>query len=177
MARPDGRGPSPSSQGPRINQHIRIRQIRVIDHEGNQLGVLDTADALALAIQKGLDLVEIAPTQRPPVCRIMDFGKYKYEQKKKHAGKKPHHSKLKELRLRPRTEEHDYTVKLKHAREWLMDGDKVQLILQYRGRELVHQEVGRQQLDKMVRDLADIAKVESSGRIDAKRVSVLLTRK
>ena len=160
-----------------MNERIRVREVRLIDAEGKQVGIVPTEEARRLATEAGFDLVELVPDARPPVCKIMDFGKYKYEQKKKHAGKKPHHSKLKELRLRPRTEEHDYTVKLKHAREWLMDGDKVQLILQYRGRELVHQEVGRQQLDKMVRDLADIAKVESSGRIDAKRVSVLLTRK
>lgn len=160
-----------------MNERIRVREVRLIDQEGKQIGVVPTDEARRMATEVGLDLVEVAPDARPPVCKIMDFGKYKYEQKKKTAGKKPHHSKLKELRLRPRTDEHDYSIKLKHAREWIAAGDKVQLILQYRGRELVHQEIGRRLLDRAVADLADVAKVESSGRIDAKRVSVLLTRK
>lgn len=151
--------------------------MRLIDAEGKQVGVVPTDEARRMAAEAGLDLVEVAPDGRPPVCKIMDYGKYKYEQKKKHSGKKPHHSKLKELRLRPRTDEHDYQVKMKHAREWLAAGDKVQIILQYKGRELVHQSVGREVLDKFVGELADVAKIESQGRIDAKRVSVLLTRK
>jgi translation initiation factor IF-3 len=141
------------------------------------VGVVPTEEARRMALEAGFDLVEVAPDARPPVCKIMDYGKYKYEQKKKHTGKKPHHSKLKELRLRPRTDDHDYQVKMKHAREWLAAGDKVQVVLQYKGRELVHQSVGREVLDKFVSELADVAKIESQGRIDAKRVSVLLTRK
>jgi translation initiation factor IF-3 len=160
-----------------MNERIRVREVRLIDQEGKQIGVVPTDEARRMATEVGLDLVEVAPDARPPVCKIMDFGKYKYEQKKKTSGKKPHHSKLKELRLRPRTDAHDYSIKLKHAREWIAAGDKVQLILQYRGRELVHQEIGRKLLDRAVADLSDVAKVESSGRIDAKRVSVLLTRK
>lgn len=160
-----------------MNERIRVREVRLIDAEGKQIGVVPTEEARRMALEAGLDLVEVAPDARPPVCKIMDYGKYKYEQKKKAAGKKPHHSKLKELRLRPGTDEHDYTVKLKHAREWLEKGDKVQIILLYRGRELVHQEVGRALLDKFVGDLGDLARIESQGRIDAKRVSVLLTRK
>lgn len=160
-----------------MNERIRVREVRLIDAEGKQVGVVATDEARRLAMEAQLDLVEVAPDARPPVCKIMDFGKYKYEQKKKHAGKKPHHSKLKELRLRPRTDDHDYAVKLGHAKEWLQKGDKVQIILLYRGRELVHQDVGRALLDRMVKDLSELAKVESSGRIDAKRVSVLMTRK
>jgi translation initiation factor IF-3 len=160
-----------------MNERIRVREVRLIDAEGKQVGVVPTEEARRMAFEAGFDLVEVAPDARPPVCKIMDYGKYKYEQKKKTSGKKPHHSKLKELRLRPGTEDHDYGVKLKHAREWLEKGDKVQIILLYRGRELVHQEVGRALLDKFVTDLADLARVESSGRIDAKRVSVLLTHK
>ena len=160
-----------------MNERIRVREVRLIDAEGKQVGLVPTDEARRMASEAGLDLVEVAPDGRPPVCKIMDYGKYKYEQKKKVSGKKPHHSKLKELRLRPRTDDHDFEVKLKHARDWIDKGDKVQIILLYRGRELVHQEVGRALLDRFVQALADVAKVESSGRIDAKRVSVLLTHK
>jgi len=160
-----------------MNDRIRVREVRLIDAEGKQVGVVPTEEARRLATESGFDLVEVAPDARPPVCKIMDYGKYKYEQKKKTTGKKPHHSKLKELRLRPRTDDHDFGVKMKHARDWLEAGDKVQIILLYRGRELVHQNVGREVLDKFVAGLADIAKIESQGRIDAKRVSVLLARK
>jgi translation initiation factor IF-3 len=160
-----------------MNERIRVREVRLIDAEGKQVGVVPTEDARRMATESGFDLVEVAPDARPPVCKIMDYGKYKYEQKKKTTGKKPHHSKLKELRLRPRTDDHDFGVKMKHAREWLEAGDKVQIILLYRGRELVHQNVGREVLDKFVAGLSDIAKIESQGRIDAKRVSVLLARK
>lgn len=167
----------PGEERVRVNHEIRVRQVRVIDEEGQQLGIMAPRDAMREAEERGLDLVEVAPKASPPVCRIMDYGKYKYEQKKKHAGKKVHHAKLKELRLRPGTDDHDYGVKLNHAKEWLSKGDKVQIVLVYRGRELVHQEVGRALLDKMVNELAEIAKVESYGRLDAKRLSVLLARK
>jgi translation initiation factor IF-3 len=161
-----------------MNERIRVREVRLIDAEGKQVGVVPTDEARRMATEAGFDLVEVAPDARPPVCKIMDYGKYKYEQNKKsHAGKKVHHAKLKEVRLRPRTEDHDYGVKLKHAREFLEKGDKVQIVLMYRGRELVHQELGRQLLDRFVRDLADISRVERSGRLDAKRMSVLLARK
>jgi len=160
-----------------MNDRIRVREVRLIDAEGKQIGVVPTDEAKRMAMEAGLDLVEVGATSHPPVCKIMDYGKYKYDQKKRTTGKKAHHSRLKELRLRPRTDDHDYGVKLRHAREWLDKGDKVQLILLYRGRELVHQNVGRALLDRMVKDLADIAKIESQGRIDAKRVSVLLARR
>ena len=110
--RPDSRRPVSQDRGPRINHHIRIRQVRVIDEDNKQLGIMETADALALAIQKQLDLVEIAPNQRPPVCRIMDFGKYKYEEKKKEQAsrRKQHQVQIKELRVRPGTGDHDLQV-------------------------------------------------------------------
>ena len=160
-----------------MNERIRVRDVRLIDAEGRQVGIVATEEARRMAIEANLDLVEVAPDSRPPVCKIMDYGKYKYEQKKKHAGKKVHHAKLKELRLRPGTDDHDFEVKLQHARTWLEKGDKVQIVLVYRGRELVHQEVGRALLDSMVKALAEVARVESYGRLDAKRLSVLLARK
>jgi translation initiation factor IF-3 len=133
-----------------MNDRIRVREVRLIDAEGKQIGVVPTDEARRMAMEAGLDLVEVGATSHPPVCKIMDYGKYKYDQKKRTAGKKAHHSRLKELRLRPRTDDHDYGVKLRHAREWLDKGDKVQLILLYRGRELVHQSMGRALLDRMV---------------------------
>jgi len=176
----DTRRPTSSTdRGPRINHQIRIRQIRVIDDEGKQLGVLETADALALAIQKGLDLVEIAPNQRPPVCRIMDFGKYKYEQKKKEQAsrRKQHQSQLKEVRVRPKIAEHDVQVKVKQARQFLEDGDKVMICCLFRGRELAHIEVARQVMDHVFSLIQDIAKIESQPRMEGRRMVMLVNKK
>ena len=144
--RPDSRRPISQDRGPRINHQIRIRQVRVIDEENKQLGIMETADALALALHKQLDLVEIAPNQRPPVCRIMDFGKYKYEEKKKEQAsrRKQHQVQIKELRVRPATGQHDLEVKMKQARQFLADGDKVLVCCLFRGRQMAHKEVGEQ---------------------------------
>ncbi|MCC6671726.1 MAG: translation initiation factor IF-3 [Planctomycetes bacterium] len=174
-----GRGRAPAQQGPRINHQIRIRQIRVIDDEGNQLGVLDTADALALAVQKGLDLVEIAPTQRPPVCRIMDFGKYKYELKKKEQAsrKHQHQATVKEVRVRPRIAEHDIQVKVKQARQFLLDGDRVQLNCVMRGREMMHRHVAEGVLMHVFDLLKDVAKVERAPILEGKRLIMMLMKK
>src|SRR4029079_5570396 len=117
----------------------------LIDAEGRQVGIVLTDDARRMAMEAQKDLVEVAPDARPPVCKIMDYGKYKYEQKKKsHQGKKVHHAKLKEIRLRPKTEEHDYEVKMRQAKEFLAKGDKVQICLMFRGRELVHKARGEE---------------------------------
>jgi translation initiation factor IF-3 len=163
----------------RVNQQIRIRQVRVIDNEGNQLGVMETADALALAQQRGLDLVEVAPNQRPPVCRILDFGKFKYEQKKKeHASKrKQHQSQLKEMRVRPAIAENDIMIKVRKARDFLMTGDKVLVNCIFRGRQLAHQEVGRRVMDHVLELVKDIAKVERGPLMEGKRMVMLLVRK
>jgi translation initiation factor IF-3 len=130
-----------------------------------------------LAFEAGKDLVEVAPDARPPVCKIMDYGKYKYEQRKKHTGHKVHHARLKEVRLRPKTEEHDYEVKLRHAKEFLEKGDKVQICLMFRGREIVHKDRGEALLQRFINDLQDLAKVERSGPYEGKRMTVLLTHK
>lgn len=177
--RPDGRRPVPQDRGPRINHQIRIRQIRVIDDEGKQLGVLETADALALAVHKGLDLVEIAPNQRPPVCRIMDYGKFKYEQKKKEQAskRKQHQVQVKEVRLRPAIADHDLQVRVRQARQFLGDGDKVLLVCLFRGRQMAHKEVGEAVMMQVVKLLEDIAKVESSIRMEGKRMVMMLNKK
>ena len=152
--------------------------MRLIDAEGRQVGIVPTEEARRLATESGKDLVEVAPDARPPVCKIMDFGKYKYEQRKKqHAGRKVHHAKLKEVRLRPKTEEHDYEVKLRHAKEFLSKGDKVQICLMFRGREMVHKDRGEKLLQRFISDLQDLAKVERSGPYEGKRMTVLLTHK
>jgi translation initiation factor IF-3 len=180
MARPDPRQLSRGQdRGLRINHQIRIRQVRVIDDEGKQLGVIETADALALANHKGLDLVEIAPDQRPPVCRILDYGKYKYELKKKEqeSKRKQHHMQIKEVRLRPKIAEHDVQVKVRKAREFLEEGDKVQLTCLFRGREMAHKEVGQQVIKHVYELLADVAKIEVHCRMDGRRMVMLLARK
>ena len=178
MAKFDRRRPPPT-RGPRVNHQIRMRQVRCIDDEGKQLGVIDTADALALAIKKGLDLVEIAPNQRPPVTRIMDFGKYKYELKKKEQAskKKQHQVQVKEVRVRPKIAEHDVQVKVRKARGFLEAGDKVQVNCLFRGREMAHKEVAERVLQHVFSLLEDIAKVERYPHMDGRRMIMLLTKK
>ena len=173
------RGPVRPPVGPRVNQRIRVRQVRCIDDEGKQLGVIDTADALALASHRGLDLVEIAPEQRPPVCRIMDYGRFKYEQKKKEkASKKKHHQvQVKEVRVRPKIAEHDMMVKARKARGFLEEGDKVQINCLFRGREMAHREVGIKVMRELYDKLADIARVEREPHLEGRRMVMLVTRK
>jgi translation initiation factor IF-3 len=153
---------------------IRAPEIRVIDAEGQQLGVMTPDDAIQKAEEVGLDLVEVAPGSRPPVCRIMDYGRYKYEQKKKSGKGKGHTASLKEVKLRPRTDQHDLDFKLKNARRFLLDGDKVKITVMYRGRELVHREIGRKQLDRVVELLGPIAVVESLPRMEGRLLSMIL---
>ncbi len=161
-------------EGPRINQMIRATEIRVIGDEGQQLGVMTPEDAQTQADEVGLDLVEVAPAARPPVCRIMDYGRYKYEQKKKAGKGKGHAASLKEVKLRPRTDQHDMDFKLKNARRFLMDGDKVKVTVMYRGREMVHRELGRKQLDRVVQLLGPIASVENPPRMEGRLLSMIL---
>jgi translation initiation factor IF-3 len=153
---------------------IRAPEIRVIGQDGEQLGVMAPEDALKQAEEVGLDLVEVAPSSRPPVCRIMDYGRYKYEQKKKSGKGKGHAAALKEIKLRPRTDQHDLDFKLKNARRFLTDGDKVKVTVMYRGREMVHREIGRKQLDKVVELLGPIASVENPPRMEGRFLSMIL---
>lgn len=178
MPRPPQRRP-PRERGPRVNHQIRIKQIRVIDDENNQLGVIDTADAQAIANRKGLDLVEIAPNQRPPVCRIMDYGKYKYEAKKKEQAskKKQHQVQIKEVRVRPKIAEHDIQVKVRKARAFFEAGDKVQVVCLLRGREMMHKDNARQVCEHVFDELSDIAKIEREPRMEGRRMVMLLTKK
>ncbi|MEM7203621.1 MAG: translation initiation factor IF-3 [Planctomycetota bacterium] len=179
MPRPDPRRRYQAPPGPRVNHQIRIRQVRCIDDDGSQLGVLETADALALASRKGLDLVEIAPNQRPPVAKIMDFGKYKYELKKKEQAskKKQHQAQVKEVRVRPKIAEHDIQVKVRRAREFLENGDKVQVNCLFRGREMAHKDVAMKVLRYVYELLEDIARVEREPHMDGRRMIMMLGKK
>jgi translation initiation factor IF-3 len=157
-----------------MNELIRAAEIRVIADDGEQLGVMTPADAIERAQSVGLDLVEVAPGSKPPVCRIMDYGRYKYERKKKMGKSKGHAASLKEVKLRPRTDQHDLDFKLKNARRFLTDGDKVKVTVMYRGREMVHREFGYKQLDQVRDLLADIANVENPPRMEGRFLSMIL---
>ena len=154
----------------RANEAIRVPEIRVVGADGNQLGVMATQQALQLAREQGLDLVEVSPTSRPPVCRIMDFGKYKYEQSKKtkQSKKKQHTLQVKEVKFRPKTEEHDYQFKKRHAEEFLEKHYKVKVTLMFRGRELDHKELGYRMLDRLTKDLAHVSVVERSPEFEGR---------
>lgn len=153
--------------------------MRVIDPEGNQLGVLDKDEAIEIAQQKGFDLVEVASNAKPPVCKIMDYGKFKYKQskKEKQTKKKQHVVNIKEIRLRPKTEEHDFNFKANHARKFLEKGNKVKITILFRGREMTHQEFARDLMDKMVEELDDIAKVEREPIMEGRMMTMFLTKK
>ena len=159
---------------PRINERIQEAEVRVIGSDGSQLGLMSPEAATERAVEEGLDLVEVAPGSRPPVCRIMDYGRYKYEQKKKSGKCKGHAASLKEIKLRPRTDDHDLGFKLKSARRFLMDGDKVKVTVMYRGREMVHREIGRRQLDRVKEMLGALATVENSPRMEGRFLSMIL---
>jgi translation initiation factor IF-3 len=156
---------------------IRAREVRVIGQEGDQLGIMVVQEAIQLAEEQGLDLVEVAPDARPPVCRIMDFGKYKYQQSKRlqQAKKKQKVISVKEIKLRPKTEEHDYQFKTQHVRRFLQDGHKTKVTIVFRGRELAHTELGRQMLDRVATDLQDIGAVEQTPRQEGRNMTMVLS--
>ncbi len=162
-----------------MNDRIRVPQVRVIGDDGEQIGILSTREALQMAQEKGLDLVEVSPTARPPVCRIMDYGKFKYEQSKRErvARKKQHVMHLKEIKLRPKVEDHDYATKLRRAREFLQERDKVKFTVTFRGREVAHPELGHRLLEKVLAELADIASAESVVRAEGRMLTVTLRPK
>jgi len=166
---------APERDSTRVNERIRVREVRVIGADSEQLGVMTPEEAIVLAQAEGLDLVEVAATSRPPVCRIMDYGKYKYEQKKKNSqNKKSHSASLKEVKLRPGTDLHDLNFKLNNVRRFLMDGDKVKVTVMFRGREMVHTSRGRAQLKQVVDQLGAIAKMENPPRMEGRFMSMIL---
>ena len=168
-----------TSNEPRVNERIRIREVRLIDKDGRQVGVVPTDRAMQMARDAGLDLVEVAPDSRPPVAKIMDYGKFKYERKKQiqESRKKSHAVQIKEVRLRPKTGQHDFDVKLGRARRFLMDGDKVQINMMFRGRELAHLDVGRGVVARFSKALEDIARMERPPIFEGRRMTCLLTKK
>ena len=168
------RTPIIDRNAPRVNDYIRISPIRVIDHDGEQLGVIETDRAKEIAIEAGLDLVEVAPNENPPVCRIMDYGKYKYEKKKKANKNTAHSSKTKEVRLRPKTGKHDIDFKVNQAKKFLDNKDKVQITVQFRGREMAHIDEGRKVMDDVVKDLSEHGKIEQTPVQHGRRMTCMI---
>ena len=153
--------------------------MRVIAPDGSQMGILDLDVALAAAQERGLDLVEVAPTARPPVVRIMDYGKFKFEQAKmaRVAKKKQHVIHLKEVKYRPGIEDHDFDTKTRHARRFLSEGNKVKVTLMFRGRQIAHPELGREVVERVATELADVSKIESEPKFEGKSMTMILTPK
>lgn len=160
----------------RVNDRIRIPSVRVIGPDGEQIGILNIREALTYAQERSLDLVEVSPTSKPPVCRVMDFGKFKYEQNKKaqKARKKQHITHLKEVKLRPKIETHDYDFKVDHGRTFLEEHDKVKFTVMFRGREMAHPEAGYRLLEKVVRDLEAVGQVEIPARMEGRSMTLLM---
>ena len=160
----------------RVNERIRISQVRLIGEDGAQLGVMAPEDALKLAREQGLDLVEVAPQTTPPVCRILDFNKFRYDdaRRERDAKKKHHVTKLKEVKFKPHIEEHDYQVKLNMLKRFLMRGDQAKVTMVYRGRELAHTELGRRILDRLVEDLKLFSKVERNPMLDGRFMTMVI---
>lgn len=164
---------------PKINENIRYRQVRVIGTEGEQLGVFDTRDANRLANEKELDLVLVSETSDPPVCRIMDYGKYKFEQEKKARAikKKQHTADIKEVKMRYKIDEHDYQVRVNQAKKFLKAGDKVKATINFRGREAQHTELGQELLERMAVDLAEIAEIQQKPKKEGRNMIMMLSPK
>jgi translation initiation factor IF-3 len=162
--------------GPRLNEEIRSNQVQLIDQTGANHGVVDTRLALEKAVEAGLDLVEIAPNSEPPVCKILDYGKYKYQAQKKaaEARKKQKVVEVKEIKLRPMIDDHDYDVKMRSMQRFFEEGDKVKVTLRFRGREMAHQELGYQLLNRVKDDTSKLAKVEQEPRFEGRQVVMVL---
>ena len=163
----------------RVNERIRVREIRVIDDTGQQLGIMPPPQAVAIARQKGLDLVEISPTASPPVCRIMDFGKYQYQEQKRAREARKHQKviEVKEIKFRPKVDEHDYQFKKKHIERFLEEGDKVKATIFFRGREMAHPEIGRRILERLIGELVEVATPETTPRQEGNQMHTILTRR
>ena len=171
--------PAPKEETHRINNKIDSREVRLIDAEGNNVGVVPTRQALIMAEEANLDLVEISPDAKPPVAKILDFGKFKFQEQKKanEARKKQRVIEIKEIKLRPMIDDHDYDVKLKAAKRFFEEGDKVKVTLRFRGREMDHQELGHKLLDKVKKDTLEIAKVEMEPRFEGRQIIMILAPK
>ncbi len=160
----------------RINKEIRAPKVRLIGKDGSQVGIVDIAQALMQAQQEGLDLVEISPNAKPPVCKIIDYGKYRYQitKKERESKKAQHQAKLKEIKVKPNIDEHDLKVKIKHVREFIEKGNKVRITCMFRGREMARPELGERVTTRIVEDLADVAQVEASAKLMGRNLSLVL---
>ena len=176
IRRPMRAPPPVQKEGPRVNEEIRVREVQLIDQTGHNIGAVETRLALEKAQEAGLDLVEIAPNSTPPVCKLLDYGKYKYQAQKKaaEARKKQKVVEVKEIKLRPMIDDHDYDVKMRSMRRFFEEGDKVKITLRFRGRELAHQELGYKLLNRVREDVSKMAKVEQEPRFEGRQVVMVL---
>jgi len=167
---------APTRDGPRINEEIGVMRVRLVDERGNMVGVVGRSEALQMAADAGLDLVEIAPNADPPVCKILDYGKFKYEEQKKknEARKKQKIIEVKEIKLRPSIDDHDYQVKMRSMNKFIEEGDKVKVTMRFRGRELAHQDLGMNVLMRVKEDLDTIAKVEQMPRMEGRQMTMVV---
>jgi translation initiation factor IF-3 len=162
-----------------INWEIKAPEVRVIDPDGKQVGVLPVKEAIKIAEERGLDLVEVAPNSQPPVCRIMNYGKYKYQQSKRTQEARKHQTviRIKEVKVRPRTEEHDFQFKLRHVKRFLDEGNKVKISILFRGREIAHPEFGKELLNRFVEGVKDVTVIEQSPRLEGRNMVMILAPK
>ncbi len=169
--------PPRKDDGPRVNESIIADEIRVVDADGEMQGVMSVEEAIKLAEEEGLDLVEISPNAKPPVCKILDYGKYKYEQQKKAAEARKNQKTVdvKEVKIRPGIEEHDYNVKMRNARKFLENGDKVKVTMRFRGREMAHQNIGFDLLKRMIEELSDVGKVDLEPKMEGRQIIMVLS--
>ncbi|MEM1275371.1 MAG: translation initiation factor IF-3 [Pseudomonadota bacterium] len=176
MARRPHNAPPTRETGPRVNRMIRVPEIRLIDHDGENVGVVSPAQGIDMAEEVGLDLVEISPNANPPVCKIMDFGKFKYEQQKKaaEARKKQKIIEIKEVKFRPNIDTHDYDVKMRSVFKFLGEGDKVKVTLRFRGREMAHQELGRDLLKRIADDIDVQGKIEAMPKLEGRQMTMVV---
>jgi translation initiation factor IF-3 len=170
---------TPTRDGPRINEEIGVPNVRLVDQDGEMVGVVGRNEAIQRAMEAGLDLVEIAPNADPPVCKILDFGKFKYEaqKKKNEARKKQKVIEVKEIKLRPSIDDHDYEVKMRSMVKFIDEGDKVKVTMRFRGRELAHQELGMNVLIRVRDDLGEVAKVEQMPRMEGRQMTMVVSPK
>ncbi|MBO9464503.1 translation initiation factor IF-3 [Tropicibacter sp. R15_0] len=176
MARRPHNAPPQRDTGPRVNDRIRAPEIRLIGAEGENVGVVTPARAMDMAEQAGLDLVEISPNANPPVCKIMDYGKFKYEQQKREseARKKQKTIEVKEVKFRPGTDKHDYDVKMRNVFKFLEGGDKVKVTLRFRGREMAHQQLGRELLERVAEDVKELGKIENMPKMEGRQMVMMI---
>ncbi|WP_342644181.1 translation initiation factor IF-3 [Rhodoligotrophos ferricapiens] len=176
MARRPFRAPPTRDDGPRANDRIQAREVLVIDQEGEKRGIMRTEDAIELAMEAGLDLVEVSPTAQPPVCKILDYGKLKYQTQKRtnEARKKQKTIEIKEIKMRPNIDTHDYDVKMRSMQRFFEEGDKVKVTLRFRGREMAHQDLGMKLLERVRDDIMDRAKVELEPRLEGRQMIMVL---